>query len=231
MVTAKTGIPGLDEITGGGIPVGQTVLVSGTAGAGKTILACQFAYMGVTKYKEPAVYLTFEETPESISKNALNFGWDFRPIEKSQSFAFVKYDPYHVDEIITNLESKVREIEAKRVVIDTISALAMYLRDRSEYRRMVFNISQVLQRLECTSLLLGEVTPGSKELSKYGVVEFVADAVIVLYYSRMESSFTRAIQVWKMRGVNHSEKLHPYKIGSKGIVVYPKEEAFMELKS
>ncbi len=226
----KTGIPGLDEILHGGIPTGNTVLVTGTTGSGKTILASQYAYMGAKKYKEPTVYLSFEETPESIRKNALNFGWDFGPLEKEEKFSFVKYDPYHVDEVPNILQGKIREIQAKRVVIDSISSLSFYVREGSDFRRLVFNISQVLEKMECTAMLISEIVPGSLSLSRNGVEEFIVDGVIVLYYKRVDSSFSRAIQIWKMRGSDHSEKLHPYKICSKGIEVYPKEEAFMGVK-
>ncbi len=225
MERVKTGIPGLDEITHGGIPAGETVLVSGTAGTGKTILASQYVYMGAKKYKEPSVYLSLEETPDSIRQNALNFGWDFGPLEKKESISFVKYDPYHVDDVINNLEGKIREISARRVVIDTISALGLYMREESDYRRMLFNLSQILEKVKCTTLILSETVPGSQNISRHGVAEFVADGIIVLYYSRVKSSFSRAIQIWKMRGTGHSEKLHPYKITDKGFELDPKGEA------
>ena len=228
MERIKTGVPGLDEIMHGGIPQGQTVLLSGTAGTGKTILASQFVYMGAKKYKEPGVYLSFEESPESIKKNAMNFGWDFGPLEKEGTFSFVKYDPYHVDDIVNHLEGKIREISAKRVVVDSISALSFYLREDVNFRRMLFNLSGVLGKLECTSLLLSEIVPGTQGLSRHGLAEFVSDAAVILYYNWVDSSFVRAVQVWKMRGTGHSERLHPYKITEKGMVIYPDEEAFFD---
>jgi KaiC/GvpD/RAD55 family RecA-like ATPase len=230
MERVNTGVPGLDEIMNGGIPQGQTVLVSGTAGTGKTILSCQYLYMGVSKYKEPSVYLSFEESPESIKKNALNFGMDFAPLEKSGTFSFVKYDPYHVDDISTHLESRIREVGAKRVVIDSISALSFYMREGENFRRMLFTLSSILNKLGCTSFLVSEVLPETSALSRSGVSEFVSDTAIVLYYRRVDSAFSRAIQVWKMRGSSHSERLHPYKITKTGIVVYPKEDAFIDVK-
>jgi KaiC/GvpD/RAD55 family RecA-like ATPase len=230
MDRVKTGVPGLDEIMNGGIPQGQTVLISGTAGTGKTILCSQYVYKGATQHKEPSVYLSFEESPESIKKNALGFGMDFAPLEKSGIFAFVKYDPYHVDDIATHLESRIREIGAKRVVIDSVSALSFYMREGENFRRMLFTISSVLNKLGCTSFLVSEVLPESAGLSRSGISEFIADSAIVLYYKRVDSAFSRAIQVWKMRGSSHSERLHPYKITNTGIVVYPKEEAFIDVK-
>jgi KaiC/GvpD/RAD55 family RecA-like ATPase len=214
----------------GGIPENNSVLVTGTAGSGKTILATQFAYMGASKYKEPTVYLSFEQSPESLKANSMNFGWDFGPLERDGVFSFVRYDPYHVDEVPNAMQAKIREINAKRVVIDSLSSLGFNVRDDSEFRRMVFNVSQVLQKMKCTSVLVSEIVPGSQKLSRSGIEEFIVDGVVVLYYKRVKSSFSRAIQVWKMRGTKHSEKLHPYKIGSGGIEVYPKEEAFMGME-
>jgi len=230
MDRVKTGVLGLDDIMNGGIPQGHTVLISGTAGTGKTILSSQFVYKGASVYKEPSVYLSFEERPASIKKNMLNFGMDFAPLEKSGIFSFVKYDAYHVDDIPTYLEGKIREIGAKRVVLDSVSALNFYLREDTNFRRILFNISSILQKLKCTTFLVSEVLPGTTGLSRNGVAEFVADSAIVMYYSRIDATFSRAIQVWKMRGSSHSESLHPYKITDHGIVVFPKEEAFINVK-
>jgi len=223
MQRVKTGIPGLDEIINGGIPEGQTVLVSGSAGAGKTILASNYIYNGAKKFSDPCIYLSFEEAPESIRRNALAFGWDFAPLEKDEKISFVKYDPYHVvDDVVNNLGGEIREIGAKRVVVDSISALSCYIKEEAELRRLVFNLSQVLEKLECTALLLSEIIPGSRKLSRYGVAEFVSDGVIVLYHNRRDSSFTREMQVWKMRGTRHSEKYHPFSITNSGISVDPR---------
>ncbi|MBN2330762.1 MAG: AAA family ATPase [Candidatus Aenigmarchaeota archaeon] len=226
----KTAIPGLDEITHGGIPKGSRILITGTAGSGKTVLGSQFLYLGSKEYKEPSVFLSFEESTQSIRKNAMNFGWDFGPLEKEGKFAFAKYDPYHVDEVPNILEAKIREIDAKRIVIDSLSALSFFVRDESDFRRLVLSISKVLEKLDCTSLLVSEIVPGSPGISRNGIEEFLVDGVIVLYYRRVGSSFSRAIQVWKMRGTDHSEKLHPYKITKTGIQIYPKEEALMGMK-
>ena len=126
------------------------------------------------------------------------------------------------------LESTIRELRATRVVVDSISALGLHIKDEGELRNMIFNLSTTLRKLNCTSLLVSEIVPGNEGISRYGVEEFVTDGVLVMYYERIASSFSRAIQVWKMRGSGHSEKLHPYKINEKGISIYPEEEALMQ---
>jgi KaiC/GvpD/RAD55 family RecA-like ATPase len=224
----KTGIPGLDELIGGGIPKDHLMLVTGNCGTGKTIFCSQYIYNGIMKYKENGVYLSFEEPAESIKENLSVFGWDFEKLEKSGKFSFIRYDPYHIEDVFDMLESTIRENKATRVVVDSISALGLHVKDEGDLRNMIFNLSMILRRLNCTSFLVSEIVPGSAGLSRYGVEEFVTDGVIVLYYERIASSFSRALQVWKMRGSSHSQKLHPYKIGSDGITIYPKEEAFMQ---
>lgn len=225
----ETGIKGLDRIMGGGVPKGDLLLLTGTAGTGKTNMCLQYIYEGVTRHKQNGVYLSFEEFPNSIRRNAMNFGWDFSPLEKAKRFSFIKYDPYHVEDVFDMLESAIRDTNAERVVVDSISALGLYVRDKAELRRMIFNLSILLKKLNCTSILVSEIVHGSSGLSRYGVEEFVSDSVIVLYYERMHGGFSRAVQVWKVRGSPHSEKLHPYKITGKGVVVYP-EEAFIKTK-
>ncbi len=226
----KSGIKGLDKIMGGGIPRKDLLLLTGTTGTGKTNFCLQYIYEGVTRHKQNGVYLSFEELPESISRNALLFGWDFRPLEKAKRFSFIKYDPYHVEDVFDILEAAIRDNKAERVVVDSISALGLYVRDKAELRRMIFNLSLTLKKLNCTSILVSEIVPGSPGLSRYGVEEFVADSVVVLYYERMNGNFTRAVQVWKVRGSPHSEKLHPYKITKNGFVIYPEEEAFIKTR-
>ncbi len=228
MERVKTCIQGLDELMGGGIPKTQLALLTGTSGTGKTMFCTQFMYNGVKKFNENGVYLSLEEPIDSIKENARTLGWDFDSLEKTKKFAFIRYDPFHIEEVFSMLESTVRQIKAVRVVVDSVSAIGLHIKDKTELRRMIFNLSLILRKLGCTALITSEIVPGSKGISRYGVEEFVSDTVIVLYYERLQSTFSRALQVWKVRGSAHSEKLHPYKIDNDGITVYPKEEAFIK---
>lgn len=229
MEKISTGIPGLDSIMGGGMPKSQLSLITGTSGTGKTTFCCQFIHEGIKRFNDRGVYLSFEEPPQSIKENVKEFGWDIDALEKSGKFSFIKYDPYHIEEVFDVLESSIRQTKANRVVVDSISALGLHVKDDSELRKMIFDLSMILRKLNCTSLIVSEIVPGTKGISRYGVEEFVADNVVVLYYERLQSTFSRAIQVWKVRGAKHSEKLHPYKISEKGITVYPDEEAFIKM--
>ena len=220
MKRVSTGVPGLDEIMGGGIPENHLVLVSGTCGTGKTTLCAQYIYDGLKK-GENGVFLSFEEQPESIKRNLLQFGINFDKYERSGAMSFIKYDPYHVEGVFDILENTITSMNAKRVVIDSISALGLHIKDLGELKRMIFSLSLILNRLKTTSIMTSEIVYGQPGISRYGVEEFVADDVIVLYYERNELMFSRSMQVWKMRGSDHSKKLHTYKITKDGIVVYP----------
>ncbi len=225
----ETGIPGIDQLIGGGLLPHSLTLLTGTTGTGKTIMSSQFIYSGVKDYNQPGVYISFEEPIDNIKDNCLDFGWDFDPLERKEKVVFVRYDPFHVEDIYELIETNIKKIEAKRVAIDSISALGLYVRDIPDIRRMVFNISLLLRKLGCTSFLVSETLPMQSSLSRFGVEEFVTDNVIVLYYSKTGSQFSRALTVWKMRGSEHSNKLHPYKITNKGVTVYSKEEAYTKL--
>jgi len=221
-----TGVPGVDELIGGGLTRNSLTLLTGTTGTGKTVFSSQFIHSGVKDFNETGVYISFEEPVDNIKENCSEFGWDFESLEKKGKVVFVRYDPFHVEDIYELIETNIKKIDAKRVVIDSISALGLYVRDIPDIRRMVFNISLLLRKLNCTSILISETLPMQGSLSRFGVEEFVTDNVIVLFYNKTGSQFSRALTVWKMRGSEHSNKIHPYTINNKGITVFSKEEAF-----
>lgn len=226
----RTGIPGLDDITKGGLPKNELVLVTGTTGTGKTVLSTQFLYNGA-KAGERGIYLSFEEPEEYLRRSAEIMGWNLSLLEKKKMFSFLRYDPYRIGDVLDILESEIRGTGAKRVVIDSISALGLYVRNDAELRRMIFDIALTLRKLDCTTIITSEMVHGKPGISRYGVEEFVADSVIVFYYERAHSAFNRAVQVWKLRGSPHSEKLHPYTINGNGITINPREEAIIPSRS
>lgn len=228
MDRTATGIDGFDEMITGGLPKNSLTLLTGTCGTGKTTFCAQFLYNGATRFGEKGVYISFEENPEIVKMDMKQFGMDFDTLEAERKVVFIKYDPYHIEDIFDIIESNVRLIGAKRVCIDSISALGLYVRDIPELRRMIFNLGMTLRKLNCTSIITSEIPPGSSGISRFGVEEFISDSVIVLYYFKTETTFTRAITIWKMRATNHSKKIHPYEIGERGVVTYPQEEAVMK---
>ncbi|RLI98555.1 MAG: KaiC domain-containing protein [Candidatus Aenigmatarchaeota archaeon] len=229
MERVKSGVPGLDEILNGGVPKNQLILITGTSGTGKTILGTQFLYSGAKDFNENSVFLSFEEPSDLIKENCKQFGWNIDSLEKQGKFAFIRYDPYRIEDVFDILESTIREVGASRVLIDSISALGLYVRDKTELRSMIYNLSRILRKLNCTAMIVSEIVHGTEpRISRYGVEEFVSDSVIVMYYERIDSVFNRAMQVWKLRGSSHSQKLHPYNISKKGIFVDHLSEAFIK---
>lgn len=221
----KTNIPGLDDITGGGFLSSDLVLLTGSAGTGKTIMSCQYLYNSIRFQNTPSIFVSFEERPEDIKSHMANFGWYFDKYEDENMIIFVKYDPLHIEDIYGLIENNIHEIGAQRVVIDSITGLGLNIKSSSDLRSTIFNVGRMLKRSGCTSILTSEIPTGKPlQLSTFGVEEHVADNVIVLYRVPRETSFTKAVHIWKMRGSQHSEKIHPYTITEKGIIIYPKEE-------
>lgn len=219
----KTGIPGLDELLKGGIPRGSTVLLSGTAGAGKTIFCSQFIYEGIKTFNEPGLYVSVEEPVENIKKNMKSFGIDFDPWEEKGMIKLVTFDPLGQD-LIETIRSNVATVKAKRVCIDSLVGWSILLEKPKTIRRRLLNLRMVLKELGCTSIVTTEIPVGKPGISRFNLEEFIVDGVIILNYTKKDKVFERSVVIWKMRGTDHSRKIHPFEITEKGIVVYPTEE-------
>ena len=224
----KTGIDGFDELIQDGIPKKDLILLSGPCGAGKTVFGLQFAYSHADK--ESCIYVSFEEEIAHIKASALQFKWDTEKYEKADKLRFLKYDPFRIEDIFEIIESNIRDIGAHRVVIDSISALGVYVKDPTELRRMILQLSNILRKNNCTSLLVSEVLPEEHVLSRFGVEEFVSDGVILLHNLLVGGEYRRGVSIWKMRSTDHSRKIHPYQISSEGFVVYPSDTISFEAR-
>ncbi|MBC7110118.1 MAG: circadian clock protein KaiC [Archaeoglobi archaeon] len=237
----KSGIPGFDELCNGGLLRGRSYLVSGTSGAGKSIFCRQYLYKGATEFGESGILVTTEELPEDIRKDALVFGWDFEKLEEENKIAiidatsvkigipsrekYVDLRPFDMRSLLSQIVSVQKEIKAKRAVVDSTTAIAFYLESPSKVRIEFLRLTATLNLLGMTSLLTCEIED-EKNLSRFGVEQFVVDGVIGMYYQRIENVRLRSIEIYKMRGTTHSTKLHPYDITQNGIVVHPYEEVF-----
>ena len=234
MTRTKTGISGLDELIGGGLVEGSTILVSGGTGSGKTIFGLQFLYNGAHKYGEPGVYVTIETRPNDLRLEAQQFGWDLKELEKKKAIIIVdaasskaglptseKYAirrGFDVSTLAEEIYRAVADSKAKRLVIDCISALGMKFNEPSEVRSELFRISALLRELKVTSLLLSEtITPEAH--SRAGVEQFVTQGLISLNLFENNGTLKRDLLVWKMRQTSHSLKKHIFAIGKNGIEV------------
>jgi len=218
-VRVPTGIDGLDKIIEGGIPENDLVLLTGVCGTGKTIFGLHFLYSAAEM--EPGIYISFEETEERIRRSAQRLGWDIESLEAANRIKIVKYDPFRLEDIFEVIENNIRELGAKRIFIDSVSAMGTYARNPSELRRMMIQLSNILRKSKCTAVLASEIVPGKKALSRFGVEEFVTDGVIILHKILENGEYKNGISVWKMKDTDHSDKVHPYDISRKGFTVYP----------
>ena len=154
-----TGIVGFDQIANGGIPEGRSTLLSGTAGSGKTVMALQFLLAGVRDYGENGVFVTFEEAPADLMQNVRSFGWDLEGLVTQQQIAVVDATPepgeevvaagpYDLSGLLARIESAIRSVNARRVILDAIGALFPQLTDANTIRRELHRIAAGLRALE-----------------------------------------------------------------------------------
>jgi len=236
MKRVLTNIPGLDEILNGGIPERNVVLVSGGPGTGKTILSQQFLWNGLQQ-GEAGIYVALEEHPVQIRQNMLQFGWNVKPFEEKGMFALVdaftagigkakEYEKYVVAdlsdlrELIDVLSQAVKDINAKRVTVDSVTSL--YINKPALARGIILQLKRVLAGLGCTTLFVSQISVGERGFGGPGV-EHGVDGIIRLDLDEVNGELKRSLIVWKMRGTSHSMKRHPFEITDKGIVVKSKE--------
>lgn len=236
-----TGIEGFDELCGGGLLRDHTYLISGTSGAGKTILALQFIYNGITKYNENGIVIATEERPDHIRANAKGFGWDLKALEDDGKLAiidaastkigipsqekYVDVRPFDMRSMMDQIINIQEELDAKRAVVDSTTSIGFYLQDPAKIRVELLKLSTTLEILGLTSVMTSEVVDDDHP-SRFGVENFVTEGTIALYYKRMENVRVRSLEIFKMRGSDHSKKIHPYDITKDGVVVHPHEEVY-----
>lgn len=224
-----TGIPGLDSLMEGGILKNNMILVTGGTGTGKTILCLQFIFDGL-KRGEPCVYLTLEEEPEDIKADALQFGWDLDKYEEKGLFRMIHHDPFETD-VSSVLVNQIEYIKAKRLVVDSISMLGLYMKDLATIRKQLGKLMRAVKNGGCTSLVISEIEEESKKLSRFGVEEFVVDGVLILNYLGIGQETNRSLQIRKMRRTNHGKDIYPFKIGKDGVMLEIEQESALGGKS
>ena len=233
-----SGIAGLDVLLSGGFPKERTILIAGPAGIGKSTFGLQFLYAGILQEDEPGIYVSFDERLKNVRMDAFSFGWDLKALENQNLLALVdgfseragvrsteKYKTkLEVDELLSELINLIDNVGAERIVIDSITALALSLQTELSIRKEILKLSAVMSSLTCTTLMISEMRDET-EISRFGVEEFMAQGVILLKYRKgMQSE--RSIQVKKMRGVNHNLAVKPFVLNSNGVEVYPEEEFY-----
>ena len=218
-----TGVKGLDLLIEGGFEKGSAVLVAGGGGGGKSIFATQFLHDGIKK-GETGIYISFEEVKDRFYKHMLVFGWDLKKWEEEGRFIFLKYSPERIAKIVKDrskeIENSIKEVEAKRIVIDSLSAYTSLFESESEKRKMLVALFDMIKEWECTTVVVAEEDQHPDQHNS-SVMGFMADAIILLYNEREPKGLRfRAIEVYKMRGTKHESKICSMKITEHGIEVY-----------
>jgi len=226
---APTGIDGLDEVTGGGLPKGRTTLVCGSAGCGKTMLAMEFLVHGALEYGESGVCMEFEEATDKLSANVRSLGLDLDQLIKRRKLLVdhVRIErneveetgEYNLDGLFIRLRHAVEAIKAKRVVLDSIESLFAGLTDAGVLRAELRRLFHWLDEHKLTAIVTAE--RGSGTLTRHGLEEYLADCVILLDHRVNEQISTRRLRIVKYRGTAHGTDEYPYMIDADGLSVLP----------
>ncbi len=245
-----TGIQGLDELISGGFPPGRVILVVGGPGCGKTIFASQFLYKGIYENNENGIFASLDESKNHYYSEMQNFGWDFKKAEEDGKFAFIdatrisrvamlKEKLYKeetsslrgkqlpIDKLVEEIQTKARQVNAKRMVLDTIAALFYRFPDPIERRTAIVDLIESLSDLGITAIITTELSHLTLERSVLDE-EYLVHGVIMMQTLFSGGATTRAIQVEKMRGVKVNPNLVPYIIDRNGIEVFPNMTLFGE---
>ena len=229
LLKTPTGIKGLDEITGGGLPQGRPTLVCGGTGCGKTLLAMEFLVRGATQFGEPGVFMSFEEKFGELSKNFASLGFDLNELVNQNRLAidYVHIEPSEIEEageydlegLIIRLGYAIDTIGAKRVALDTIEALFSGLTDENILRSELRRLFRFLKDKGVTAIVTGE--QGERTFTRFGLEEYVADCVIFLNHTVDHQVATRRLRIVKYRGSAHGTNEYPFLIDHQGFSIMP----------
>jgi len=218
---ARTGVDGLDELLGGGLPAGTATVIQGGTGTGKTLLSLHFLQEGVRR-GEKGVLFTLEENPEQLRSIARSLGWDLAALE-AQGKLIIKYtSPVELstDRFLYEARKQVVELGAKRAVFDSLTTMALGVPSERRYKEMVYAIAKHM-RAEGVTLVMtveSEQLLGAAQVSGHGV-SFIADNLVQLRYVELEGRLERAISVLKARGIKHDSEMRSVEIGNGGMKV------------
>jgi len=217
-----TGVAGLDEMLSGGLVPGSTVLVRGAPGCGKTSLGLQFLVHGA-RNNDPGLFISFEEFPASIHRDAESLGWNLAELEEAGQLHLMFTTPQILLDSLASPQSALSRLMLdggiQRVVLDSITHFARLTDDPAKLRAIYNTIINGLKREGVTSLLLGEESRTPDPRQERGKLSYVVDGIIMLRYVEVESAMQRAIVVLKMRGSDHAKEIRRAEIRKGGMVV------------
>jgi circadian clock protein KaiC len=229
-----TGLEGLDTILYGGIPRSNTVLLTGSCGTGKTSLALEFLIHGAIK-GENSLFVSVTENSDKLLQNIIPYSFFDRSLIKSGKLVFVDLPILYerlgmtkpdlsmeeIDLLVAAISDLAKELETKRLVIDSITSVCYKLKTSEKIRDFILRLSKALSDLNCTSILVGEVAADSTSYSSFGVEEAIADGIILMANMERRGDLLRTLQVIKMRGTMHSRAKYVLDITPVGVLLVP----------
>lgn len=226
----KVGIPGLDEMLGGGLLPGSICAIIGTYGTGKTTFSLNFIWDGLRR-GERAIYISLEEREDRLLQYMKQKGWNVDPY-LNKSLFIIKLDPTDFNlannRIKNELPNLISEVKASRVVIDPISLFEDLFASDAERRREMFRFIEGLRDKQCTMMMTSETNNNNVFSSRHGLIEYLADTVILLRYVRSSdlTDVYLALEVVKMRMSTHSREIKPYAIEQTQVTVFSEANMF-----
>jgi KaiC/GvpD/RAD55 family RecA-like ATPase len=234
MEKVKTFIQGFDELIEGGFIERSNILLAGKTGTGKSSFCISYLYNGALN-NEPGIYVTTEESISDIKADAFAvFGWNLEELEKRQFIKILPIKPefpsqpmideskilkVYVYDLVDQISELVKSINAKRVVVDSMSVLELFIKDKFLGRIAMNYFVDSLKEIGVTSILTVTIPESGDALSNLGIIEYLVDGIIKLDYIPVTEEFKRTLTIRKMRRINHSTYIHPFEISSKGIKV------------
>ncbi len=219
----KSGVEGLDGLVEGGFLRGDVVLLAGNTGSGKTIFSVEFICRGATKYKEKGIFATFEEDASTLKRNMLGLGYDLEKLEREGKIKVLDLEAIKGSGMSANIDfilNSLRQMDAKRLVIDSLTAFLSACQEKFEYRMLMHLFYKILKKLGCTTIMTCSVPAGLNTLG-LGIEEFIADSVISLESMVLNGQLKTRFLIRKMRGTNHSRKYHEVVIDKTGLKIVP----------
>jgi len=229
-----TGIEGLDNILTGGIPRGNTVLLTGSCGTGKTTMGLEFLVHGALA-GENSLFVSVTEASPKLLQNIIPYSFFDRNLITSGKLTFIDmpamYDRLGLETsefsfeeislIVDSIAQIVKELNIRRLVMDSITSVCYRLKTEEKIRDFILRLGKVLSDHGCTSILVSEISPAEERYSLYGVEEAIADGIILMGNLERRGDLLRTLQVVKMRGTQHSRTKYVLDLTPLGVLLVP----------
>jgi len=224
----KSGIPGLDDILGGGFLEGSIMTVGGRTGSGRSTFALQFLYNGAMKYDEPGLYISIEESKQDFLFHMSGCNWDLETAEKASKLLFLDYPIYEVDQILTQygaIQEIINSTGIKRVVIDSVMPIALFFPDEEERKKGFLKLIDNIRKWGTTTMMVAEDTKSAERSTlpstTFGIESFTDGWInIYFHYDPEKEERARAVEVIKMKGICHSTKAYPAEMDENGFRIH-----------